>query len=623
MPHRFKRIKWPHLLADGFILFTSTYIILSLFSVRPHTFFTLKVNLFSCLISGLYIITFVICGVYDIIWRFISMSEAVRLGKAILIGTLFSAILTAAFQQPIFALKVNLLNLLALSVFLQGIRIARRYMYEKRLGKDLKQGGRRTIIYGAGINGRMLASRLKTDHFLKFNVIGFIDDDLDKIGRPVAGYKVLGSRKDLESILEKQHIRELIIATTHIYGPLLREVIPIAQKFQIRPRMFTGASNRNEKIGALQSIRGVELSDLLSRPQSQIDLSSIRNMVEGKVVLITGAGGSIGSELARQVLDYNPIKLILLEHSEYNLYKIDHELRVSSSKKANKIVSLLADVKDKPRLEQVFVNYNPQIIFHAAAYKHVHLVEANPCSAIMNNVYGTKNLLDLSENVERFLLISTDKAVNPVGVMGATKRLCELMVSIEGIKSSRNFSSVRFGNVLGSSGSLIPLINKQIQNFEPITITHKDMTRYFMLIPEAISLVLNAASIARPSDICILRMGDPIKIVDIVNCMISLLGKSEEDVPIVYTGIRPGEKMYEELYLCGNELKTEHPDILILKNGDISRTFLTYYQNNISRLVDEIVSLANTSDLKSVSKLKSVINFHTIYKGTDQTTLTL
>ena len=280
----------------------------------------------------------------------------------------------------------------------------------------------------------------------------------------------------------------------------------------------------------------------------------------------------------------------MLDHSEYNLYEIDRELRPSADSN-NRVVPLLADVKDNDALKSIFDQYKPEVVFHAAAYKHVHLVEANTPASILNNVLGTQNLIEQSQrlNVERFLLVSTDKAVNPIGAMGATKRVCEILTSVAGIKSKKQFSSVRFGNVLGSSGSLIPLLKEQILNCGPVTLTHPHMNRFFMLIPEAVSLVLMSSALSEPGDINVLRMGDPIKIVDIAKSLIALMGKTENEIPIVFTGIRPGEKMYEELYIKGDELETRHPDILTLPKG---ATFSHDSSVDYNQAIQDIILLA-------------------------------
>jgi FlaA1/EpsC-like NDP-sugar epimerase len=321
-------------------------------------------------------------------------------------------------------------------------------------------------------------------------------------------------------------------------------------------------------------------------------------MMEGKTVLVTGAGGSIGAELSRQIARFSPAKLLLLDHSEFNLYEIDRELRPETQSFAQ-VVPLLLDIKDENSLRHVFEKYRPQVIFHAAAYKHVHLVEANAAAAVLNNVKGTENLLRQCEQFgsERFVMVSTDKAVNPVGAMGATKRICEIMTTLTGQRISRPYSSVRFGNVLGSSGSLVPLLTKQIQDGGPVTLTHPDMTRYFMLIPEAVSLVLMSATLSQPGDINVLKMGEPLRILDLAKSLMALMGKAEDEIDIAFTGVRPGEKMFEELYLTGDELTTRHSDILTVPRGELALVD-----------VERLVKMAERNDAGLVSALVKVAN---------------
>jgi FlaA1/EpsC-like NDP-sugar epimerase len=371
---------------------------------------------------------------------------------------------------------------------------------------------------------------------------------------------------------------------------------------------LSGVEAKGFQPKSISLYREIELKDLLSRPSTSIDVALVRQMIEGKTVLITGAGGSIGAELSRQVERFNPACLLLLDHSEFNLYEIDKELRPSSD--TDRVKPLLLDIKDRGLLRKTFEKYKPQVVFHAAAYKHVHLVEANPAPAILNNILGTRNLIELSMefNVERFLLVSTDKAVNPVGVMGATKRVCELITSEAGHRTRKPYSSVRFGNVLGSSGSLIPLLKSQIEEGGPVTLTHPDMARYFMLIPEAVSLVLMSSILSQPGDINVLRMGEPLKIVDLAKSLMALMGRTENEIPIVFTGVRPGEKMFEELYLTGDEIETRHADILTVQHGggafgDAHRPLTAGLINEI----DELIRLAQNNSPDCVRELKSMI----------------
>jgi FlaA1/EpsC-like NDP-sugar epimerase len=331
-------------------------------------------------------------------------------------------------------------------------------------------------------------------------------------------------------------------------------------------------------------------------------------MLAGKRVLVTGAGGSIGAELVRQVLAYEPSTLVLLDHSELALFEIHSELQ-SRVGQGTLLVPILADVRDEARLVPVFAQHQPEVVLHAAAYKHVHLVEANPFSAIMNNVAGTLNLLEAasSAGTQRFVFVSTDKAVNPAGVMGATKRLGELLVTAFAAKGHGTWCSVRFGNVLGSSGSLVPTLTRQIAAGEPVTITHPDMERYFMLIPEAVALVLRAATLVESGAIAILRMGEPMRIVDIARSLIALMGRTEEEIPIVFTGVRPGEKLREELYLRGDEAVTEDPDVLVLPTSERQKLDGRGLVAEARRLV----ALAAVNDPRAISLLAALTGLRT------------
>ncbi len=411
----------------------------------------------------------------------------------------------------------------------------------------------KVLIYGAGSTGRMFAQRIAGTPGLQ--VIGYLDDDPKKFDKFIHGVRVLGSGSEMEGLIKAVQPTDLVVAIRQPNADVLRKLVLLGRKYNVKPQILSDVEAKGFQPKSISLYRELELKDLLNRPSTSIDLASVAQMIEGKSVLITGAGGSIGAELSRQVERLNPARLLLLDHSEFNLYEIDKELRPNSQTEVVK--PLLLDIKDRNLLRNVFEKFKPEVVFHAAAYKHVHLVEANPGPAILNNVLGTKNLLDLCAefNVARFLLVSTDKAVNPAGVMGATKRVCELLTSEAGRRLRKPYSSVRFGNVLGSSGSLVPLLRSQIEEGGPVTVTHPNMTRYFMLIPEAVSLVLMSSCLSQPGDISVLRMGEPLKIVDLAKSLMALMGRAEDEVPIVFTGVRPGEKMFEELYLRATKSK--------------------------------------------------------------------
>jgi len=609
-----KKINYRHFFTDLFIVVFSFYasLFLRVNLDEIHLFLPtihkiLPIVVFFRLSSFLYFET------YNIIWRYVSAIDAFRLVKAILVSSLLIIATTYFFNLGLIPRSIFLIDGFLAIFMLAGVRITRRLVYEYRSSREMKQHGSRALIYGAGGTGQGLLKRLLVDKSLKLYVVGFVDDSPEKIGRSISGFKVFGAGKDLARIIEHHEIKQVIVGIPSPSVEFLKHLLQVCAEHGIKPLVLN--TTPDQEIGA--PLRELELKDLLKRAPHDIDINSTKEMISGRRVLITGAGGSIGSEIARQVLGFGPSRLILLDHSEFNLYNIDQELRHFSSYEEI-VVPSMVDVKDYDALSQVFNQYAPEIVLHAAAYKHVHLVESNPHTSILNNILGTKNLLELSElnAVENFVLISTDKAVNPAGVMGSTKRICEVLTTMMGFKSNRRYCAVRFGNVLGSSGSLVPLLKKQIESGSALTITHQDITRYFMLIDEAVSLVLKAASISKPGDINVLRMGEPVKIIDVAKTLLSLMGKREEDVRIQYTGLRPGEKMFEELYISGNELGTEHPDILVMPKGDALPP--NFKEIDFANEVSKMLEASKTGDKNAIFILSKLVNSnyeHPTYEG--------
>ncbi|MFK8137259.1 MAG: polysaccharide biosynthesis protein [Bdellovibrionales bacterium] len=561
------------------------------------------------LFLGFYLVlrtsTFSLTGVYGIIWRYVTARDAFRLVQSTILSSFAIVVVSFLLDKSGLPRSVFVIELFLAMSMTVGSRYARRYLYERRDRKQVRAIGRKTLIYGGGTNGLTLAKRFVADPMIRMNIMGFIDDDHHKLGKSIEGFKVLGNADNIDLILKDYSIEEVVIASSKIKGEKLASVTQSCRQNNIKLSMSSVGYNN-----AAEILRPVDLSDLLGRSQREVSLKAIKEMLQSKRVLVTGAGGSIGSEIARQVLSFNCGRLLLLDHSEYALYEIDGELR-SNASSIEKVTPILLDIRDREGLEEVFKAYRPEVVFHAAAYKHVHLVENNPFSSILNNVEGTKNLFNLSDDykVEKVVLISSDKAVNPVGVMGATKRVCEKLASISVAGSNTHYCSVRFGNVLGSSGSLIPLLKKQIKSGGPVTVTHEEMTRYFMLIPEAVSLVLNAACISKPGDLFVLKMGEPIKIVDIAKNLIVLLGKKIEEVGIEFIGLRPGEKMYEELYITGNEIDTSHPDILVVPNGDeIPRgDELVKYTQELEKNVSDMLLHAKKQNKEALYLLNDLV----------------
>lgn len=594
------QFSFKHMAADAVLLALSLYLSLWLrlgdAKLAQHL---ATLNQLLPWLIGARLLTLLAAGVYQSLWRYISTHDASRLAGAIVFSV--PLLISVTYANPTAGYlprSLFIIDAFVATALLMSMRLARRRLFERQMQP---QRGRVTlgklIIYGAGQNGRLLAQRLLSDPARDRDLLGFIDDDPQKRNKVIHGLPVLGQHDELENILMRAGATELVVAITQPRPELMRDLVMLGRKHQVRvQRIAHFDSGQSEAL-----FRAVDLKDLLNRPSAEIDLPSVKNLIAGKTVLVTGAGGSIGSELARQIARFQPGKLLLLDNAEFNLYEIDRELR-PSTQDFRHIQPLMLDIKDRRSLANAFARYRPQVVFHAAAYKHVHLVEANVAPAVLNNVLGTRNLLELCEEftVERFVMISTDKAVNPVGAMGATKRVCELLTSQVGSRTGRPYSSVRFGNVLGSSGSLIPLLTKQILEGGPVTITHPDMTRYFMLIPEAVALVLMSATLSEPGDINVLKMGEPIRILEIARSLMALMGKNEEDVGIAFTGVRPGEKMFEELYLTGAELTTRHPDILTVPRGDGARLgegrvteLVALAENDSAELATRLVALAN------------------------------
>lgn len=548
-------------------------------------------------------------GCYSVMWRYISTSDSVRLTQAVLVSSAVMIILTFMFPDNIARLprSVYLIEASLAILGLMGARLARRLLYEGRAVKQTKIG-KRALIYGAGQNGRHLAQRFRADAALGIHVVGFIDDDNAKSDLVIGGVPVLGDRKSLSRVIDQFAISEVIVAIPELEGGFLRDLVVATRPFNIKPRIIAklevGVAQKSPR--DVEIIREVELTDLLNHPPRAVDLESVKDLIGGRCILVTGAGGSIGSELCRQIMKFGPRRLLLLDHAEFNLYEVDRELRLATHD-MERVIPLLVDLKDTESLSQILRKFSPEIVFHAAAYKHVHLVESNPFSAILNNVEGTRNLLQLCEQigVTNFIMISTDKAVNPAGVMGATKRVCELMVTEAARRAGKSYCCVRFGNVLGSSGSLIPLLKEQIESGGPVTITHPEMTRFFMLIPEAVALVLKASTISNPGDISVLKMGEPVKILDVAKSLMMLMGKSEDEVPIIFTGIRPGEKIFEELYIRGDEIATEHPDILTIPFGDTDGSDAEFLGLNLK--IDKLVNQARIASDEALNSLSELV----------------
>lgn len=506
----------------------------------------------------LYPVVFHLFGLYRRMWQYAGSHEALAVVAAataasaavalVIYGVLRPLHIISGFSRPMLIIDW-LLNILLLG----GVRFSSKIAWDIATGRKSKigQGGvpRRILVIGAGDAGAMIVREMHNNPEINMLPVGFVDDDERKIGNYIHGVKVYGSRKDIPELARRLHVDEALIAMPTAPGKSIREIVGICESAGIRFRTLPGLFELlNGKVW-LSQIREVQLEDLLRREPTSVNLEAIAGFISGATILVTGAGGSIGSELCRQIARFRPGHLILLGHGENSIYNIEQELCRKFPSLPRDVI--IADIRDANKIHAILQRYRPQIVFHSAAHKHVPLMEHNVDEAITNNVLGTRNVVQaaLTADVERFVLISTDKAVRPTSVMGATKRIAEMIVQEAAIRSGRAFVAVRFGNVLGSRGSVVPLFKEQIAAGGPITITHPEMTRFFMTIPEAVQLVIQAASLATPGQIYALDMGEPIRIVDLAKDLVELSGlRLGRDIEIVYTGLRPGEKLHEELF---------------------------------------------------------------------------
>ncbi len=539
-------------------------------------------------------------------WRYVSMPDLVQLLKASIIGsTLFIAYIVLVYHLDHVPRSVLILDGVFCFLGLSGVRFTTRAFREHYL--PLRQGAEmqknRTLIVGAGDAGQLIAREIRSNAQMNLDVIGFIDDDPLKRKGTFQGLAVLGTQRKLQRIVERTGIDEVIIAIPSASGKQIREIVKRCQEAKVKFRILPGVGELIDGRVSVQQIRDVDLNDLLGRKPIFLDEAQIRNYIQGKRVLVSGAGGSIGSEICRQVARFEPQTLILFENAETPLFLIEQELTERYPKLA--IVPVIGDVRNRSRVQVIFAEQLPQVVFHAAAYKHVPMMEINPAEAVNNNVQGTRLLADAADRVgvEKFVMISTDKAVRPTNIMGTTKRVAELYVQALDKRSRTSFVTTRFGNVLGSNGSVIPTFKEQIEKGGPVTVTHPEVTRFFMTIPEATQLVLQAGSMGSGGEIYLFDMGDPVKILALAEELIRLSGlQPYEDIDIVYTGLRPGEKLYEELLLDDEGvLPTSHHKICIAQSVDTSHS-------ELSRLIDDLVADAKALNLLDMKgKLQQIV----------------
>lgn len=502
---------------------------------------------------------------YHRMWQYASIGELYSIIKAVSTSILIVVLLIYTVPLAYLPRSVYILSWLLMIVLIGGSRLGWRITRDYIL-KQAKNEAQKTLIIGAGDAGAMVARELNNNTSLGLSPVGFVDDSELKQKLTIYGIPVLGKRKRIPDIVSNYGIKEIIIAMPSANGRDIRDIINLCRQTGAGLKIFQGA---DEILNGQTKIRNIELEDLLRRDPVKLNLEEIAGYISGRSILISGAGGSIGSELCRQICRHNPGKIILVEYSENNLFDIDNELNELFPN--IQIAAELCDIKDRFKLQEVFTRNHPDVVFHAAAYKHVPMMEKHPGEAIKNNILGTKNMAEMADkhDIDTFILISTDKAVNPTSVMGASKRVAEMLIQDINKNSKTKFAAVRFGNVLGSRGSVIPTFKKQIEKGGPVTVTHPDMTRFFMTIPEAVELVIQAGALAEGGEIFILDMGEPVKIMDLAKDLIHLYGYQQgKDIDIKITGIRPGEKLYEELFTAREQMAASRHERIFISNRE-------------------------------------------------------
>ncbi|MCU6708785.1 polysaccharide biosynthesis protein [Paenibacillus sp. J5C_2022] len=521
-------------------------------------------------------------------WQHASIGEIVELCKAILIGSVLSYLVTWLLCGERVPLSIATRTMEIMLLLMGGSRFVWRLIRVNRYKKS--EVATNMLVVGAGDCGALIAKEIMTsERFKGSRLIGFVDDDPYKLNMRVAGHPVMGDRSCIDAIVKKYDIHDIVIAMPSARRAEVKDVINICKLTSAKVKIIPAINDLITGELAVEKLRSVEVEDLLGRDPVRIDMQGVLDYVSHKVVLVTGAGGSIGSELCRQIASFQPEKLLLLGHGENSIYTIEMELREKFPDTC--LETVIADIQDRERMAEVFQRFRPQVVFHAAAHKHVPLMERNPSEALKNNVFGTKNVADCANQygAERFVMISSDKAVNPTSVMGATKRIAEMYIQTINESSNTQFVAVRFGNVLGSRGSVIPRFRQQIAAGGPVTVTHPDMVRYFMTIPEAVQLVIQAGAFAQGGEIFILDMGKPVRIKDLAQDLIRLSGyEPDVDIEIKYTGMREGEKLFEELLTeVEATTATQHERIFVGQPSEISRSDLDMQFRRLEKVLGE------------------------------------
>jgi len=543
------------------------------------------------------IFVFIVFKLYRSLWEYASIDEMMNISIAVIAANTLS-ITYLVFVQSHFPRSVYILSAVFDLAFIGGVRFGYRALRRLKNKKIIMttSNSQKVIVVGAGDAGALIVKEFKNHIELNYSVVGIVDDDISKKGQRLNGVTILGSTECIGEYSKRYNVDEIIIAIPSANSDQTKKIVNLCKKTGVKVKILPGVYELIDGKVTVNQIREVKIEDLLGRDPIQLDANLIDCYLKGKKIMVTGAGGSIGSELCRQISRFNPAELHIVDIYENNVYDLQIELNNNYNayglERNLKLNTIIASVRDKNRMRRIVRDVEPDVVFHAAAHKHVPLMESNPYEAVKNNIVGTFNMASICHELDigKFVLISTDKAVNPTNVMGATKRFCEMIVQAHAQVSNTEFAAVRFGNVLGSNGSVIPLFKNQIENGGPVTVTHKDIIRYFMTIPEAAQLVLQAGAMASGGEIFVLDMGDPVKIYDLAHDLIRLSGfVPEEDIKVLITGLRPGEKLYEELLLKEEGIvSTFHKKVFIGKPLDIQ------YDD----IVKKVAILNQTADLE-------------------------
>lgn len=553
---------------------------------------------------GFYLFYGSLFKVFTRINRYTNLREIIAIFGS-LSASAASSIIILLFINKQYSLRLVIFAYLLSLLLIIGSRLIWRiYIETKNMRYLSTDSAKNTLIVGAGEGGRILYnSFLGSKTAQDIHVIGFVDDDPNKRNTYLSGKKVLGSLKDIPELIEKYDIQMVTIAIPSLSRKKLRRIFELVESAHVKVNTMPSMEELASGKISVSKLKTIDVVELLGRDEVELDIESIKDQITNKVILVTGAGGSIGSEICRQIIQFDPAKLLLLGHGENSIYLIDRELRTHHQKCPTEIVPIIADIQDRKKINEIMEQYHPDIVYHAAAHKHVPLMEYNPKEAVKNNIFGTKNVAEAAKaaKVKNFVMVSTDKANNPPNVMGSTKRIAEMIVTGLNEEGCTKFSAVRFGNVLGSRGSVIPVFREQIAQGGPVTVTDFRMTRYFMTIPEASRLVIQSGALAKGGEIFILDMSEPVKIVDLAKNMIRLSGYSEDEIEIIETGIRPGEKLYEELLLDKERNDEAVYEKIFVGNikGYSMQTVMEFVKSlpqDDEQLAKEIVTFANASN---------------------------